>query len=274
MFSCVKVKETGFDDIFKTHRNVLQITVDPEKPTQIVSKKDLYSRQQLYVLVNIQHTSDSNAVTKGELEQLWWLFHKAEIERLVSRNREFGSAVLNQTIAEHTGLDIVMQQDFIIAKKDTHFIWLRLDREKPVGGYQHQINQGIMIYSRPYKDTNQFSDSSLFAWKNQINGKYIEGPAGSHMAISTKLYLPQTYFITFRGYAAKEIRGLWRMDGVDGVFMGGPFYALSFVNVYNGRQYMIDGYVYGPQFDKLPFVREIEAIAKSVKPVQDKEEAQ
>ena len=80
--------------------------------------------------------------------------------------------------------------------------------------------------------------------------------------LSNRFLQPWVMNSTFDEESAKEIRGLWRMEGY---FMGGPFYTYSFFNPENRMQYMIDGYVYAPQFDKLPLLREVEAIAKSAK---------
>jgi hypothetical protein len=82
------------------------------------------------------------------------------------------------------------------------------------------------------------------------------------------MILPKTKFITFNDQAAKEIRGLFRMEGF---IMGGPFYSLAFFNPENGRQYMVEGFVYAPQFDKLKFLREIEAMVRSAKPITTQE---
>lgn len=83
------------------------------------------------------------------------------------------------------------------------------------------------------------------------------------MSVSNRFILPKSKLITFHEQTAKELRGLWRMEGY---FMGGPFYALAFYNPNNGMQYMLEGYAYAPQFDKAPLIREIEAIAKSAAP--------
>lgn len=261
IFSLVEINTEGFRDLFKTHRNIIFIELYPARETEVKVSRDLYARQQFYVSINLKKQEDLQQVITRDVPSLLWHFHKAEIDRLVSRNQEFGDDDLNKKIEEKTGLKLYMQQDFVIAKEAEDFLWLRLDREKPIGGYQHQISQGIMIYSRPYNDTSDFSDTSLSRWKNEVNARYVDGPQGSHMTISYKLYPPEFSYITFHGNTAREIRGLWRMEGY---FMGGPFYSLSFYNPANGRQYMAEGYVFGPQFDKLAFVREVEAIIKSI----------
>lgn len=265
MFQTMEVKTKGFKDIFKTHRNILEIKVDHTNQTQVTIKKEVHARKQTYVTINLQNIRDLGKVAEERMRDILWYFHDSELNRLISRNMEFGPDALDDQIREKTGLSLVMQEDFAIAKEAEDFIWLRLDREKPIGGYQHQISQGIMIYSRPYTDTAMFDSASLATWKNEMNAKYVEGPHGSHMGISYRLYPPEYSNSVFLDQAATEVRGLWRMQGAKGVFMGGPFYGLAFYNPTNERQYMVEGYVYGPQFNKIAFMREVEAIIKSIK---------
>ncbi len=259
----VEIKESGFNDFFKTHRNILKVEVHPEKKNAVQVRRDVYSRQQLYIVISVQSLEELPSVLKSRIIDIITLFHQAEIDRLIERNKDFGSKSLNKEILDKTGLKLIMQDKFQVAVDVPGFLWLRLDQSKPLGGYQHTISQGIMIYKRPYKDTADFSDSSLLAWKSEVNKRYVEGPQNSYMSVSNRFILPKSKLITFHEQTAKELRGLWRMEGY---FMGGPFYALAFYNPNNGMQYMLEGYAYAPQFDKAPLIREIEAIAKSAAP--------
>lgn len=258
----VEIKESGFKEMFQTHRNILKIEIHPSKPAKVQVRRDVYARQQLYILVQIPSMDALAEVLSSRMDDILRLFHEAEIDRLIGRNEDFGKAELNQEIKAITGLNITMQDKFQVAVKDDDFIWLRLDQTKPLGGYQHSISQGLLIYRRPYQDTIQFTDNSLFAWKNAINKRYVEGPQNSYMNISERFILPKTERVVFLDQTAVEIRGLWRMEGY---FMGGPFYALSFFNPQDGNQYMVEGYAYAPQFDKAPLIREIEAMVKSIR---------
>ena len=262
----IEIKESGFSDFFKTHRNILKFEVHPDKKNAVQVRRDVYARQQLYIVISVQSLEDLPSVLKTRIMDIMMLFHQAEIDRLIDRNKDFGSEAMNKTILEKTDINLIMQDKFQIAVDEPEFIWLRLDQSKPLGGHQHTISQGFMIYKRPYRDTADFSDSSLLAWKNEMNKRYVEGPQNSFMNVSERFILPQSKLITFHNQTAKEIRGLWRMEGY---FMGGPFYALAFYNPNNGMQYMLEGYAYAPQFDKAPLIREIEAVAKSASPAAD-----
>ncbi len=258
----VEIKEGGFKEMFQTHRNILKIEIHPNQPAKVQVRRDVYARQQLFIQVNVPSMNALPEVLSTRMKDILRLFHEAEIDRLIERNEDFGKDELNQEVKEHIGLNITMQDKFQVAVKDDDFIWLRLDQSKPLGGYQHSISQGLLIYRRPYQDTIQFSDNSLFAWKNAVNQRYVEGPQNSYMNISERFILPKSKRVVFLDQTAIEIRGLWRMEGY---FMGGPFYALSFFNPNDGNQYMVEGYAYAPQFDKAPLIREIEAMVKSIR---------
>lgn len=267
MFKVIDIKPKGFTKIFETHRSILHLRIDTNAKTEVKVLRNVGAQMQTVVIITAQNLNEFKALADENLQQVLWHFHNKELDRITSRNKAFGSTLSNDRVAAVTGLNIVTQKDMMVAKETKNFIWLRLDREKPVGGYQHQISQGLMIYWKSYTDTASFSDSSLIAWKNEVNARYVDGPQNSHMTTSFKLYEPAVSYLKFRGETAKELRGLWRMDGY---FMGGPFYALSFYNPENQRQYMVEGYVFAPQFDKRAFLREIEAIVKSVTPVKNK----
>ena len=61
-----------------------------------------------------------------------------------------------------------------------------------------------------------------------------------------------------------EIRGLWRMEND---FMGGPFISLTCLDEKNNTLITAEGYVFAPQFDKLLYLHEVEAMVKSIKEV-------
>ena len=58
-----------------------------------------------------------------------------------------------------------------------------------------------------------------------------------------------------------EMRGLWETEND---YMGGPFYHFSYVNAQN-KCISVDGFVYAPNDTKRDYLRQVEAIVKSVK---------
>ena len=74
-------------------------------------------------------------------------------------------------------------------------------------------------------------------------------------------YIPKEREINLKGNYAKELRGLWH---VQGDFMGGPFVSYSMVDEHRNRVITIDGYVYAPKFDKREYLRQLHALALTV----------
>ena len=158
MFTTVEVNKEGFSDVFKTHRNLLEFRIDPSNELNVVKRENVYAKSQLQIIITFNSSKELQTFAGDGLSAVLKEFHRAEIDRLVSRNLAFGNKDLNKKVSEITGVSIILQEGVSLAKVTSdNTLWMRIDREKPVGGLQHQINQGILIYSRPYTDTLQFS---------------------------------------------------------------------------------------------------------------------
>ena len=59
-----------------------------------------------------------------------------------------------------------------------------------------------------------------------------------------------------------ELRGLW--ESVNDK-MGGPFYEFSFIDKTGENVISVGGFVYAPEEDKRDYLREVEAIVKTVR---------
>ena len=74
-------------------------------------------------------------------------------------------------------------------------------------------------------------------------------------------YVPAQKEINFNGIYVNELRGLWYMQGD---FMGGPYINYTLVDEQRNRVICLDGYVFAPKFDKREYLRELEALIKTI----------
>jgi len=118
-----------------------------------------------------------------------------------------------------------------------------------------------MIYTYPYVSDSTFDVEKLVEKRNYYTQKYIEGTNEGSYMLSYKEYVPIQKEVSLNGVYLNELRGLWYMHRD---FMGGPFINYSLVDEKNNRIICIDGYVYSPKFDKREFLREQEALIKSI----------
>ena len=82
MFNVVELKEQGFNGLYKTHRNILKIEINPANKPSVQVNKNIYAREQAFILIKAPDLDALHQIIIDRLEQILWLFHDEEIERL------------------------------------------------------------------------------------------------------------------------------------------------------------------------------------------------
>lgn len=257
LFSIIQVPHASFARIFHATRNIIMINIEPKSKIKLTVRKEVWSETQL--VVTITAPSDEIAaktITKNE-DVLLDYFNNKELTRLQTKYRVNSHSKNAQYLNEKFGLSLNLDELYIVAVEDEDFVWLR--KEKNVGA--HPVSQGILIYTYPYVSDSTFDVLNLVAKRNYYTKKYVAGGNdGSYMA-SYEEYVPAQKEISLNGVYVNELRGLWHMKGD---FMGGPFINYTLVDEQKNRVVCIDGYVYAPKFDKREFLREQEALIKTI----------
>ena len=257
IFNLAHITVNNFSDMFKKHRNILIVNIDPKATsTSVESFKDKWSKPQR--IIRITSPSKSEFVEKfpsyaqGIIDD----YSEAERSRILSVFRPSSKNKVLEKVREVFNLDITIPQGFYVAKTEPGFMWIR----KEVTDY----SQGILIISEPYVDKEQFSENSIVARSNRDLKQYIPGESeGTYMAIADDFIVPQWKQIdNFTSEYAVEMRGVW---DVENDFMGGPFVSYTFVDPGNNQIITIMGYVYHPNKKKRNLLRQLEAIIYSVK---------
>lgn len=89
----------------------------------------------------------------------------------------------------------------------------------------------------------------------------MPGPAEGSYMTTEYYYEPEFKETSIDGKYAVEIRGLYKMNGA---FMGGPFVSLTTFDEERGRIVTAEGFVFAPKFEKREYLREVEAVVKSL----------
>ena len=265
LFNVVRTNTSDFERVFKTFRNVVVIEIDTGRFTngEVTYHKNVWARGQLVIKVIASSRDELIEIFDANANQMIYAIQTKEFNRLYAQYKSKQNKAINKKLKELLQLDVTVPKMAMIAKSDSTHAWIRLEREKLKGGYQHEVSQGLIIYKYPYTAKQQFLDSNLFAIRDSIFQAYIPGPSdGSYMITEYRYQPPLTKEIDFDGHFAKEIHGLWR---VENDFMGGPMVSFFVLNEDEGMIYSISGYAFAPQFDKREYYREIEAMARAVR---------
>ena len=223
---------SGFSDMFKKHKNIIEVEINPSLEKAVAeTAENLWAAPQRYVKVSAPDVNSWVELFDKQKEVYQQWFDKVERERIMN--------VFRPTKAD--------------------FMWIRKELERS--------SACIVIYQTPYKDTIQFSPSSLVAMRDMAMQQHIPGPAeGSYMATETEFVPPLV--TTVRDFPAGytvEMRGMWRTEGV---FMGGPFVSYTFADSRTGNLVTVEGFYYEPNQKKRNNLLQLEAILYSLRFVE------
>lgn len=263
-FDIINVQKANFTSVFETFRNIVIVNVDSKrkKDADFQLKKNEWARGQVVVQLNASSNQELIELLEKNGSQLQDIFNNKELDRLIKRNKKFGKQGAVERLRDSLGITMVMQKDAELVEIDSNHAWIRIERERPKGGFMHQISQGILINTYEYTNKMQFSDSLVYLQRDHLLKAHVKGSVpDAYMTSDYKYVPPVSREIDYRNQYAKEVRGLWKMT-VE--YMGGPMYTLVTLDETNNRIIMASGYVFSPEFDKREFIREVEAMIKSI----------
>ena len=265
LFNVVRTNNSDFERVFKTFRNVVVIQIDTNRFSngQVTYHKNVWAKGQLVIKVVASSRDELIEIFNENADHMIYAIQTKEFNRLIATYKRKPNKKINKELKALLKLNVTVPKEAFLATSDSSHAWIRLEREKLKGGYQHEIGQGLVIYKYPYTAKQQFLDSNLFAIRDSILKAFIPGPSdGSYMTTEYRYEPPITKEINFEGHFAKEIHGLWR---VEHDFMGGPMVSFFVLNEDEGMIYSISGYTFAPQFNKREYYREVEAMARGVR---------
>lgn len=252
LFNVVTVPPKGFTSMLKTVRNVLQLDINSANKSEIIVQNDVFATDQLIITISAKNDQSAANIISKNKEKLQQLFDQEEINRTKSRLLLNTNKAKEDSLFNKHGYSVAFPKEYFLSMDSSDFFFLR--KNKVVG--EHQILQGLMVYSYPY--TN---DSNLVA-KSIVNDieRYISNvktqPKG-FMQIERQ-YPVLSEEVNFNDAYSMQLSGLWRMEGI---FMGGSFFNYTLVSSDQSKLIGIYGFVYAPKFNHREYLRELKALA-------------
>lgn len=255
------IPENNFENNFKKMHSIFIVNINPEqKSPSVEAKRDLWSAPQQVVKITAPNTQSFYKTFDEYKDSFLKLFNDLEIER-INKNLSMATSVkLKDKLKRKFGISMDIPGGFAIAADKEGFLWLRQTAYR----VKQDVEMGILIYESEYVDTLAFELENIIQRRDSLTKQYVAGDlAGSYMAVSKDIVPPisfrtSDYITDF----AIETRGLWM---VVNDFMGGPFLSYTFTNPENDKIITIDGYVYNPSGPKRNFIREMEAIFRTLR---------
>jgi len=253
LFEPMQIQHQDFKGVFERNRKIIRVFVsDTVKKNQLVARRDVFSSPQLIIDLHAKSDSEAILLINERAGSIIEMLHDVERERLILAFRSNENKPLCDKMEKQFGFRIVIPESYYEAKTGDGFAWYRLEAPK--------YSQAILIYTREFTDSSQFSPFQIVAYRNAIVKQYIPGEMpGSYMSTDT-IAPPVMRNVPFADTRAIEARGLWKTVGD---FMGGPFLSYTFHDKKTNKVITLEGYVYYPSMDKRDLLMQLEAVLHS-----------
>lgn len=255
VLSIARIGSNAFNDLFRTHRNILRINIHPDNRKQtLLYSSNVYAKPQLVVDIKAESSEKFLEIWKKYGQEITDKFVEKELSRIISNYLTFESTDIGEKLKKQHAMYLTVPKGYVYNVDQANFAWITLETPKH--------SQGLMVYHYDYESPDQLEPERLIAKRNLFGRKYIPGPIeGTYMSTETEVPVESGKYMKDNQYIV-ELRGLWKLEGPD--FMGGPFVSLTTVDTLRQRILTVEGYVYAPKEDKRNYMRQLEAILHSL----------
>jgi hypothetical protein len=246
------VPPTSFSDVFKVHRNILYLDIDPSiKDTKFELKQDVWAAPQTVVQITAANPDSLTHCIVFNKDRLLNIFDQAERMRVIDNAKKYENVEIRTKLAQVFGGSPYFPNEYSIKKLTDNFAWISYETT--------YTNQSVLMYKVPYLDSLWAQPGKIIEQMDTTLKQQVPGMRdGSYMTISR--LTPGYKWVRLGNKRFAELRGLWE---VQNDYMGGPFVSHSFIS--NDGHYVITliAFVYAPKYDKRNYLRQVESIIYS-----------
>lgn len=252
MFDVIQCSNADYKASFMRHRNIVQFDYNPDYAgnTFEISRNPITSPQ---ILVKIRGNQQDSclALFLAHQDEIVEAMYANDIARLQNAHRKLNNPVIEKKIKEKFGLSMTIPDGYFVGREEEDFLWLCFRTPKN--------DRFVMLYKSPRYDLTK---ENIVAERDRITKAYIQGAvAGAYPLVANIEGYPMAQDLQIRYHNGIELRGLWETVRDK---MGGPFYSFTQVSPDSTTCITVDGFVYAPQEEKRDYLREVEAIVKSI----------
>lgn len=259
IFIPITVEQVEGSALLKSLISKNAIAKAKQEKTNLYKKYDVFASGQTIVFLvasesyylNQYYNNQANFIRDvlAEEQQLKY----ANQLTLLPVNSNLQTRLINQQ-----GYDIHLPSGYELSKEEGDFCWFR--------NVLPEADMNVFIYKTPYEAISQFEDQNIIELRDKIGQKHIFSD-NRNSFMQTESISPPLVRIeeTKSGVYKKFHWGLWKMNQKA---MGGSYVSVLIKSPINNTLYYAEGFVYAPGQEKLNYIRKLEAIIRTLEPIQ------
>ena len=253
LFSLSNVPPGSFNSMFKVHRNILLVNINPQNVSNgVMYKNNQWARPQAVVQLNAADAEEALSLFSEAGGTIAEFFEQSERDRIIANAKLYEEHALQEPVKKVTGGILHFPSGYRCRKFTDDFVWIADEKQ--------YTNQTVLVYKYPVTGPDVFTLENIIQARNEVMQANVPGMFdGSYMTTSAAMD-PTTRSMRYHGRDFMETRGFWE---VHGDFMGGPFVSHSFYSPDGESVIVLEAFVYAPRYDKRQYLRQVEALLYS-----------
>ena len=250
LFTLANVPPGSFNNMFKMHRNILIINVNPQNQKEGMTwRHNQWAQPQAVAQVNAYDAEGAVETIKAEGSLIAEFFEQAERDRIVANATLYEELSLRDPVEKVTGGQMHIPSGYKLRKLTEDFAWIADEKQ--------YTNQTILIYRYPVPEGDPFTLESIISTRNKVMRENVPGMFDGTFMTTSVAVEPTTRSLRYHGLDFMETRGFWE---VEGDFMGGPFVSHSFYSPDGKDIIVLEAFVHAPRYDKRQYLRQVESL--------------
>lgn len=250
LYSLVNVVPSQFGDIFKIHRNIVIMNINPQvDSSSIVFRHDVWSQPQCVIQISAADTTGAAAVLKQRSSLILASIEQAERDRVIHNTMQYEEKDIAPKVKEIFGGSLHFPVGYKIRKATNDFMWIAYDTQ--------YVYQDAFIYRYPVDKDNPFSEENIIMHRNEVLEANVPGMFDNTFMTTSQMFPVTIESLKYKDRRFVQTRGLWE---VKNDFMGGPFVSHSFYSQDGKYIIVLEAWIYAPRFDKRQYLRQAESI--------------
>lgn len=253
LFALSNVPPGSFNNMFKMHRNLLLVNINPQNTTSgVVYKNNVWAQPQAVVQLNAVAAEEALELFGEASSVVAEFFEQAERDRIIANSKLYEERALRDPVKKVTGGVLHIPSGYRCRKSTDDFVWIADEKQ--------YVQQYVMAYRYPAHREDVFTLENIIQERNRVMKDNVPGTFEGSYLTTSSAQEPTTRSLRHRGRAFMETRGFWE---VQGDFMGGPFVSHSFYSKDGKDIIVLEAFVFAPRYDKRQYLRQVESLLYS-----------
>lgn len=253
MFNVANVPPANFTNLFKVHRNIVLVNIDPQfQEPGVLYKRDEWSHPQAVVQVSAWDRNQAAELIRDNGENIVEFIEQAERDRIIANSILYENVNLEEPVKQLTGGILHFPSGYKLKKQTEDFLWIVDDKQF--------TSQDVLVFKYPAISEGNFDPEVLMGSIGDVLRENVPGMFENTWMITSEAVPVSLRSVSFKGRPFMEIRGFWE---VYNDFMGGPFVAHAFYSPDGQDIEVLYAFVYAPKYDKRQYLRQVESILYS-----------